>query len=156
MKPLWDLARLNYGPMAQSDLEDVLELEHNVYAHPWSRGNFTDSLSSGYQAWILRDQSLALLGYFVVMLVVDEAHLLNVAVSAERQGQGLGYLLLNQAVACARGLGMESVLLEVRPSNVRALDIYKRYGFETIGRRKDYYPAPDSTREDAIVMRFAT
>ena len=75
---------------------------------------------------------------------------------AERQGQGLGFLLLNQAVACARGLGMESVLLEVRPSNVRALDIYKRYGFETIGRRKDYYPAPGSTREDAIVMRFAT
>jgi ribosomal-protein-alanine N-acetyltransferase len=156
VKPLWDLARLNYEPMAESDLEEVLELEHEVYSHPWSRGNFIDSLASGYQAWILRDPSLALLGYFVVMPVVDEAHLLNVAVSAERQGQGLGYLLLNQAVACARGLGLESVLLEVRPSNVRALDIYQRYGFQTIGRRKDYYPAADSAREDAIVMRFAT
>lgn len=156
MKPLWDLARLNYEPMTESDLEEVLELEREVYSHPWSRGNFIDSLSSGYQAWILRDPSLALLGYFVVMAVVDEAHLLNVAVSAERQGQGLGYLLLNQAVACARGLGLESVLLEVRPSNVRALDIYQRYGFQTIGRRKDYYPAADSAREDAIVMRFAT
>jgi ribosomal-protein-alanine N-acetyltransferase len=88
------------------------------------------------------------------MAVVDEAHLLNVAVSAEKQGQGLGRFLLNQAVACARGLGMESVLLEVRPSNTRALEIYERYGFKQIGRRKGYYPAADGQREDAIVMRF--
>jgi ribosomal protein S18 acetylase RimI-like enzyme len=59
----------------------------------------------------------------------------------QKQGQGLGRFLLNQAVACARGLGMESVLLEVRPSNTRALEIYERYGFKQIGRRKGYYPA---------------
>ena len=63
-------------------------------------------------------------------------------------------LLVNQAVALSRGLGMESILLEVRPSNARALEIYERYGFTEIGRRKGYYPAADSTREDAIVMRF--
>ncbi len=57
-------------------------------------------------------------------------------------------------MACARGLGMESVLLEVRPSNERALEIYQRYGFQTIGRRKGYYPTANQQREDAIVMRF--
>ncbi|NGZ83864.1 ribosomal protein S18-alanine N-acetyltransferase [Duganella aceris] len=154
MKQVWDLARLNYEPMQQADLADVLELEETVYPHPWSMGNFVDSLSSNYEAWVLRDQNRDLLGYFLMMAIVDEAHLLNVAVSAERQGQGLGRFLLNQAVACARGLGMTSVLLEVRPSNTRALEIYERYGFKHIGRRKGYYPAANQQREDAIVMRF--
>jgi ribosomal-protein-alanine N-acetyltransferase len=154
MKQVWDLARLNYEPMRQSDLDDVLGLEESVYPHPWSMGNFTDSLSSNYEAWVLRDQDGYLLGYFLLMAIVDEAHLLNVAVSAEKQGQGLGRLLLNQAVACSRGLGMTSVLLEVRPSNTRALEIYERYGFKQIGRRKGYYPAANQQREDAIVMRF--
>jgi ribosomal-protein-alanine N-acetyltransferase len=154
MKPVWDLARLNYEPMRESDIEDVLAVEDRVYPYPWSRANFLDSLASGYQAWVLRDQAMRLLGYFLVMQVVDEAHLLNVAVAEEWQGQGLGRFLLNQSVACARGQGMESMLLEVRPSNVRALGIYERYGFEQIGRRKGYYPAADQQREDAIVMRY--
>lgn len=154
MTQVWDLARLNYEPMQEADLAEVLELEQTVYPHPWSMANFIDSLASGYQAWVLRDTNGELLGYFLLMAIVDEAHLLNVAVSAERQGQGLGRFLLNQAVACARGLGMESVLLEVRPSNTRALEIYQRYGFQTIGKRKGYYPAANQQREDAIVMRF--
>lgn len=154
MKQSWDLARLNYEPMRQADLADVLALEESVYPHPWSMGNFVDSLNSNYEAWVLRDQNGDLLGYFLLMGIVDEAHLLNVAVAASMQGQGLGRVLLNQAVACARGLGMESVLLEVRPSNQRALRIYERYGFKQIGRRKGYYPAANQQREDAIVMRF--
>ena len=154
MKQAWDLARLNYEPMQDADLVDVLALEQSVYPHPWSMANFVDSLNSRYQAWVLRERDGSLLGYFLLMAIVDEAHLLNVAVAGGRQGQGLGHLLLNQAVACARGLGMASVLLEVRPSNTRALHIYERYGFQQIGRRKGYYPAADQQREDAIVMRF--
>jgi ribosomal-protein-alanine N-acetyltransferase len=152
--PLWDLARLQYEPMQASDLEQVLALEESVYPYPWSMANFVDSLNSQYEAWVLRDRDGYLLGYFLLMAIVDEAHLLNVAVSAEKQGQGLGRFLLNQSVACARGLGMESMLLEVRPSNTRALQIYERYGFKQIGRRKGYYPAANQQREDAVVMRF--
>lgn len=155
MTPVWDLARLQYEPMTVGDIDEVLEVEECVYSHPWSRGNFIDSLASGYQAWVLRARDGVLLGYFLLMSVVDEGHLLNVAVSAEIQGQGLGRFLLNQAVACARGLGLASVLLEVRPSNQRALDIYQRYGFTQIGRRKGYYPGFNGQREDAIVMRIA-
>jgi ribosomal-protein-alanine N-acetyltransferase len=155
MMPVWDLARLDYEPMTEADIAEVVELEESVYPHPWSRNNFIDSLASGYQAWVLRGRDGELLGYFLLMAVVDEGHLLNVAVSADIQGQGLGRFLLNQAVACARGLGLASVLLEVRPSNLRALEIYRRYGFAQIGRRKGYYPAADGQREDAIVMRVA-
>ena len=154
MKPVWDLARLNYEPMRDGDIDEVVALEESVYPYPWSRGNFADSLASGYHAWVLRNQSMQLMGYFLVMQMVDEAHLLNVAVAQEWQGQGLGRFLLNQSVACARGLGMESMLLEVRPSNARALELYQRYGFEQIGRRKGYYPAGGQQREDAIVMRY--
>lgn len=154
MKPVWDLARLNYEPMCEADIEAVLALEERVYPFPWTRGNFADSLACGYQAWVLRDPAGQLLGYFLVMPMVEEAHLLNVAVAPEWQGQGLGRFLLNQSVACSRGLGLESMLLEVRPSNERALDLYRRYGFEQIGRRKGYYPAGGMEREDAIVMRY--
>lgn len=154
MKPVWDLARLNYEPMQDSDIDEVVALEESVYPYPWTRGNFADSLAGGYHAWVLRNQAMQLMGYFLVMQMVDEAHLLNVAVAQEWQGQGLGRFLLNQSVACARGLGMESMLLEVRPSNERALDLYQRYGFEQIGRRKGYYPAGGQQREDAIVMRY--
>jgi len=151
---VWDLARLLYEPMQESDLDEVVAVERAVYPHPWTRANFADSLSQGYQAWVLRAQDRELLGYFLIMAIVDEAHLLNVAVSAPWQGQGLGRFLLNQSVALARGLGMESMLLEVRPSNFRALKSYQRYGFNEIGRRKGYYPAANQTREDAIVMRY--
>lgn len=154
MKQVWDLARLNYEPMQAADIDEVVAVEQSVYPHPWSRANFADSLVSGYNAWVLRGQGGQLMGYFLIMPVVDEAHLLNVAVAADWQGQGLGRFLLNQSIACARGLGMEAMLLEVRPSNTRALDIYQRYGFKQIGRRKAYYPAEGGQREDAIVMRI--
>ena len=94
-----------------------------------------------------------LLGYFLLMPVVDESHLLNVCVVPEMQGNGLGVQLLEEVVRVSRVQGMGGVLLEVRPSNVRALRIYERFGFEQIGRRKGYYPA-SGRREDAIVMRL--
>jgi ribosomal-protein-alanine N-acetyltransferase len=145
--------RLDYAPMVAADLDDVLAVEQIIYPHPWTRGNFVDSLASGYNAWVLRDQG-ELAGYFLLMAAVDEAHLLNVSVAAARQGDGLGRYLLDKVAACARGLGAESILLEVRPSNLRALKVYQRYGFVEIGRRKAYYPAHNGQREDAIVMRY--
>lgn len=150
-----DLARLSLAPMREADLDEVLALEWRVYPHPWTLGNFADSLKSNYPARVLRDSDGTLLGYFVVMPVVDEGHLLNVAVDGALQGRGLGRHLLTQCCACARELGMESMLLEVRPTNLRALDLYQRHGFKQIGRRKGYYPASNGQREDAIVMRYS-
>ena len=155
MRAVRDHDQLAYAPMVAGDVDEVYALETSVYPHPWSRGNFTDSLASGYSGWTLRDDGGALVGYFLLMTAVDEAHLLNVAVAAPRQREGLGLFLLDKIVACARGLSMESILLEVRPSNLRALKVYEKYGFTEIGRRKNYYPAHDGLREDAIVMRFS-
>ncbi|ALK96662.1 GCN5 family acetyltransferase [Massilia sp. WF1] len=142
-------------PMVVADIDEVHALECSVFPHPWSRANFVDSLASGYDAWVLREPDEGqLAGYFLLMYAVDEAHLLDVAVSGERQGSGLGRYLLDRIVARARAMGMGSILLEVRPSNGRALQVYERYGYTQIGRRKGYYPAHEGKREDAIVMRF--
>ena len=145
---------LHLSRMVMDDLDEVFGVELAVYPHPWTRGNFADSLASGYQGRVLRDDEGRLVGYFLLMAAVDEAHLLNVAVRAERQGEGLGRYLLDKVVECARALGMESVLLEVRPSNLRALKVYEQYGFTEIGRRKAYYPDHNGQLEDAIVMRY--
>jgi ribosomal-protein-alanine N-acetyltransferase len=148
-------AALALRPMVVADIDEVYALEQRVFPHPWSRGNFADSLASGYDAWVLREPGEGpLAGYFVVMYAVDEAHLLDVAVCGERQGTGLGRYLLDLIAARARAMGMASILLEVRPSNERALQVYERYGYARIGRRKGYYPAHEGQREDAIVMRF--
>lgn len=145
---------LRFTRMCVDDLPDILTIENNVYPHPWTRGNFLDSLYSGYEAWCVRESSGTLAGYFLLMLAVEEAHLLNISVRRDLHGVGVGRLQLDKVVSIAREKGMTSILLEVRPSNERALAIYLHYGFTEIGRRKGYYPAVGNTREDAIVMSF--
>lgn len=140
--------------MQTDDLDEVLAIENVVYPHPWTRGNFLDSLYSGYETWALRDGSGVLVGYFLLMIGVDEAHLLNVSVRRDLQGQGMGRKLLDKIVAVAQEKGTTSILLEVRPSNEHALAVYRRYGFSQIGIRKGYYPDVNRAREDAIVMRL--
>jgi ribosomal-protein-alanine N-acetyltransferase len=147
-------ALLSFAPMQLEDIDHIMVIEKSAYPHPWTRGNFLDSLYSGYQTLVLRDASYSVLAYFLVMLAVDEAHLLNITVRRDLHGQGFGRLLLDKVAELARAKKMASVLLEVRPSNTRALAIYERYGFVRIGQRKGYYPAADNTREDAIVMRL--
>lgn len=136
-------------------MDAVLAIENAVYPYPWTRGNFEDALRSGYQAWLARDAAGGVLGYFMLMVVLDEGHLLNISVRADLHGRGFGRALLERAVSMARELGLVSVLLEVRPSNMRAVALYGQHGFMSIGRRKAYYPAPANTREDAIVMRLS-
>ena len=145
---------MQFGPMFASDIDEVLEIELQAYPFPWTRGNFLDSLASGYLARVLREPSGRLAGYFLLMPAVDDAHLLNVTVRPELQGRGLGRALLEQVFALARESRMQAVLLEVRPSNQQALTVYRHFGFEMIGTRKNYSPAGGSAREDAIVMRL--
>ena len=145
---------LDFAPMTLDDIDEVCALEDSVFPHPWTRANFMDSISSGYDAWVVRDPLGDLAGYFLLLYAVDEAHLLDVAVASERQGEGLGRWLLDKASLRAREHGMRSILLEVRPTNERALQVYRQYGYIEIGRRKGYYPAHEGKREDAIVMRL--
>jgi ribosomal-protein-alanine N-acetyltransferase len=149
-----EVSSLRFIPMQVSDLADVVTIENDVYPYPWTRGNFLDSLYSSYETWILRDAAGALAGYFLMMFAVDEAHLLNITVRRGLHGKGIGRMQLDKVMTLARERNMDSVLLEVRPSNHRALAVYQRYGFARIGIRKGYYPAANNTREDAIVMRI--
>ena len=145
---------MRFAMMQASDIEQVVSIENDAFPFPWTRGNFLDSLASGYPAWVMRAHDGRLAGYFLLMNAVDELHILNITVRPDLQGSGLGRVLLNKVVALARAENMQSVLLEVRPSNQRALDVYRHVGFVQIGVRKNYYPAGAAAREDAIVMRL--
>ncbi len=140
--------------MASSDVDAVVAVEVRAYAHPWSRGNFIDSLAAGYTARLARDGDGELVGYFVAMPGVDELHLLNLTVAPECQGQGHGRALLEAVIHEARALQVATLLLEVRESNTRARRLYAARGFAEVGRRRGYYPARER-REDAIVMSLA-
>lgn len=142
-----------FAPMDDARLDEVLAVERVAYDHPWSRGNFSDSIRSGYQAQVLCGGGL-LLGYFVAMKGVDEVHLLNLTVAPPVQGQGWGRLMLDALALWSRAQGAQWLWLEVRVGNLRAQKVYERYGFRRVGERRNYYPAADGRREDAIVMSF--
>lgn len=139
-----------FFPMNERDLDAVAALEASLQAFPWSRGNFADSLAGGHSVWVLRLGG-ELVGFSVVMRVIDEAHLLNIGVCARHQGRGHGARLLRHAMDCARQGGATKLFLEVRPSNARAVELYQHFGFAQIGRRKGYYPAAVG-REDALIF----
>jgi ribosomal-protein-alanine N-acetyltransferase len=136
--------------MCDSDLDAVLAIELRAYPFPWTRGIFSDCLQAGYSAWVLQ-RGNELIGYAMLSIAADEAHLLNVCAAPEQQGHGHGRRLLRALLQLARGRGVKRVFLEVRPSNTPAIGLYHDEGFNEIGRRPRYYPARNG-REDAIVM----
>lgn len=142
-----------YREMTEDDLERVLAIESAVHAHPWSRGNFADSLGAGYHCWV-GERDAHLLGYGVLTLAADEAHLLNLSVAPAWQRHGIGAQLTAFFSTLAREHGARKIYLEVRPSNLPARALYARTGFIEIGVRRDYYPA-DNGREDAVVMELS-
>jgi ribosomal-protein-alanine N-acetyltransferase len=141
-----------FRPLSPSDLDQLMQIEADVYPFPWTRGNFEDALRAGHTAWALLDGTRSMIAYAVAMLAVDEAHLLNLSVARRFQRQGYGWRMLEWMAQCTRDYGARTLLLEVRPSNETALRLYRRYGFERIGVRPGYYPAVGG-REDALVMR---
>lgn len=147
-----------FRPMTAADLDAVMRIEPTIYSHPWTRGNFKDSLDAGYSAWVMESAS-ELIGYALVMLVLDEAHLLNISVAKAYQGQGLGRYLLAQMLAVSRHHNAANLFLEVRASNIAAIGLYEAMGFCEMGVRRNYYPADHKQfpggREDAVLMGVA-
>ena len=139
--------------MREDDLAQVMAIEKAIYTHPWSQGNFADSLRAGYECrtWRLHGE---LIGYFVLMAAAGEAHLLNLSIAEPHQRRGHGGALLTEAASLARKLGAKNVFLEVRPSNRAAQGLYTRFGFRKVAVRKGYYPAR-AGREDALVLTLA-
>lgn len=142
-----DLIRLR--KMTHADLASVMEIETCNYEFPWSEDIFTDCFKMGYHCWVAESQN-KVLGYCLMSIAVGEAHILNVSVAPDEQGQGVGRKMMEALINYARGRA-ETMFLEVRPSNPVAITLYENLGFNEIGIRKDYYPAKNG-RENAIML----
>jgi ribosomal-protein-alanine N-acetyltransferase len=136
--------------MRVEDLDTVSAMESASYEFPWSLGIFRDCVKTGHPCWVLCMDD-AIVGYGILSMGADEAHVLNICIGTQWRSRGLGRHLLGRLVDIARWNGAQRIFLEVRPSNPLAKLLYESVGFNEIGRRPRYYPAHDG-REDAIVM----
>ncbi|MFZ2300640.1 MAG: ribosomal protein S18-alanine N-acetyltransferase [Gallionella sp.] len=137
--------------MTQDDVDAVLAIEQSVQRFPWTRGNFVDALNSGYLCCLDETKEEGIRGYAILMPAVDEAELLTIGVAAARQRKGLGRAMLSEMLDMARTRQLRRVFLEVRPSNVAAISLYRSVGFSEIGVRRGYYRDAGSS-EDAVTM----
>ena len=142
-----DLMRLR--KMRSSDLPGVMAIERANYQFPWEEDIFRDCFKANYNCWVCEEQDVVL-GYCILSMAVDEAHILNICVAPSEQGQGIGRKMLENLIETARGRA-ETMFLEVRPSNTVAIALYEKMGFNQIGIRKGYYQAKNG-REDAIML----
>lgn len=143
-----------FAPLLAPALDRVLHIETRAYDHPWTRTHFLDALASGYEAKTLQCDG-TILGYFVAMQGVGEAHLLNITVAPEHQGQGHARALMAELRRWAGQVAAQRIWLEVRVGNARAIRLYESLGYQRVNVRKNYYPALGTAREDALVMFFS-
>lgn len=150
--PAWP-RQIDYVPLIEPLLDQVVALEQRAHRHPWTRGNFVDSMRNHHEIRVLIMDSLVQ-GYSVTMPGHGEGHLLNITVAPAFQGFGFGRILLGYATLYALGRGESCMLLEVRASNTAAIRLYESHGFKRIGRRKNYYAGENAQREDALVYKM--
>ena len=137
--------------MRAADLSTVAGMERAAYEYPWTEGIFRDCLRVGYYCLVLEGDGGSLQGYAIMSVATDEAHLLNLCIRSDRRRCGLGRDLLRQLLTDARLAGARRMFLEVRPSNERAIALYRKKGFYLVANRPAYYQAQGG-REDAAVF----
>ncbi len=144
--------------MALADLERVMEIERDGFAHPWSADLLRRELTHDWSTILLatetrmgpdRAAAEAILGFVVYWLVHDELHVLNIATAVEERRRGIGRVLMEEAARRGRGAGAVLATLEVRRSNLGAIAMYRTLGYRQVGVRPNYYVEEG---EDAIVM----
>ncbi len=141
---------LSFRPMVLEDVEAVMRLEQAVYEFPWTERIFKDCIRVGYDCWLaLRENEI--IAHAVISVAAGESHMLNLSVSTEHQGKGIGKRFIQFLLKIAVNKRAEIMMLEVRPSNIQAINCYNSAGFNEIGCRKDYYPAPNG-KEDALLF----
>lgn len=137
-------------PMVMTDVDGVMAVEHDSFLTPWSRSAFEEELAQNRLArYIVAEENGMIVGYAGTWLVINEAHVTNVAVSSQRRREGIGRMLMQKLMELARENGMESMTLEVRVSNAAARHLYDQMGFVAAGIRKNYY---SETKEDALIL----
>jgi len=143
---------LRIRQMLIKDLDAVILIEKEVFLFPWTRGNFGDSISSGYHCYVLEIEN-HIFGYGVMTIGADEAHILTLSVALKWQREGWGEKLLHHFISLAKEHYACSIFLEVRKSNLGAAKLYEQIGFRQVATRAGYYPAMGG-REDAIIMEL--
>ena len=144
------MSELCIREMLDEDIDAVVVVENQSFSTPWSRKAFEEELNGNELAhYLVVEEAGRLIGYAGFWIVVDEAHVTNVALLPECRGRGLGTLLLEHMIVAAKMLGALSMTLEVRPSNTAARSLYSRRGFEERGIRPNYYA---ELGEDALIM----
>jgi len=137
-------------PMVMTDVDGVMAVEQDSFLTPWSRSAFEEELAQNRLArYIVAVENDEIVGYPGTWLVINEAHVTNVAVSGQRRREGIGRLLMQKLMDLARENDMESMTLEVRVSNAAARHLYEQLGFVEAGIRKNYY---SETKEDALIL----
>ncbi|VAW35552.1 hypothetical protein MNBD_GAMMA01-1262 [hydrothermal vent metagenome] len=144
------MTKVHFDKMQISDLNDVLQLEIDNYAVPWSKGVMQDCIKAGYQCIVVKQDSI-IIGYAFLMTAYDESHLLNMCINHSFQGQGLGRRLLKYLENICIYSNSKVFVLEVRESHSVAQRLYKSFGFTQVGLRKNYYKCLNG-KENAIVM----
>ena len=145
-----NLKEFEYDYFGEEDIDTVLDIERQSNPFPWTIKNFKDCIEKGYYSLVLKEAK-QVIGFAILSVSTEESHLLNIGLTALRRGQGLGRELLEKMIMAAEVMGSKKIFLEVRVSNIIAIDLYKASGFKEIGLRKNYYRIKDG-REDAILM----
>lgn len=137
--------------MSLEDVSAVYAIESTSQPVPWSEGIFRDCLLAGYNGWVLQRDDL-IIGYVLTYVRSRECHILNICIKTDLRGRGYAQTLLRHALLHAKTQDADVTFLEVRPSNAPALHVYRKFGFNEVGIRKEYYANPDGSREDALVL----
>ena len=143
---------LDIRPIQENDFPSVLKIEQASYRFPWSERVFLDCVAAGYHCRVLLKEG-DVAGYCIVAHAAEEVHILNICVGPEYRREGCARLLIKNEISIGAESGAKEIYLEVRVSNLGAIDLYKGLGFKNVGLRKDYYPT-GSGREDAYVFRL--
>ena len=142
-----------FRAMSETDLAEIMAIEKRSYDFPWTEGIFKDCMRVGYYCQVMGSSS-EIAGYGVMTVGAGEAHIVNLCIKPELRQRGLGCRMLVHLMEQARELGVELMLLEVRPSNLVAVKLYMDKGFNEIGIRRAYYPSRFG-REDALILACA-
>lgn len=136
--------------MTIDDIDEVLEVEHASFNTPWTRVAFENEiLNNNFATYFVAEDNEQVVGYSGVWVIIDEAHITNIAVLPDYRGLKLGEALLRQLVIHAKACRSRTMTLEVRISNKVAMNLYEKLGFQKGGTRKSYYT---DNHEDAYVM----
>ena len=136
-------------PLEWPHLQEIHAIEQDSFSDPWRLGQFIEELGKTDADWLVALDDGLVVGYVGLQMMVDEGHIVNLAVAPAARGRGIGSALLARALEAASERGARLVTLEVRENNLEAERLYRRYGFEAVGRRPRYYT---DTGEDALIM----